>query len=110
MILFQIYFEVADAKRAEFERAYSEVFHPALSRQKGFQNARLLRLYPAAQIEEIKGEPTPYNYQINFVFDAEESRRKWAVSADHDVAWPKISAIAKRATWRGYDLISSDPR
>jgi hypothetical protein len=105
MILFQIYFEVSEERRGDFERAYAEVFQPALSRQKGFQNARLLRLYPKAQIAEIEGEPTEFNYQINFVFDTEQSRRKWAVSADHDMAWPEISATATRAVWRGYDLV-----
>jgi hypothetical protein len=105
MILFQIYFEVPEDRRGDFERAYAEVFQPALSRQKGFQNARLLRLYPQWQIAEIEGEPTDYNYQINFVFDTEQSRRKWAVSKDHDMAWPEISAIAKRAVWRGFDLV-----
>ncbi len=106
MILFQIYFEVADEKRGEFEKAYAEIFEPALRRQQGFQEAKLLRLYPAAQIAEIEGAPSEFNYQFNFVFDTEESRRRWAVCKDHDVAWPKISAIAKKATWRGYDLVS----
>jgi len=105
MILFQLYFDVPDDKRSEFETTYAEVFEPALSRQKGFQSARLLRLFSAARIEEIKAEPTEFNYQINFVFDAEESRRQWAVSADHDVAWPRISGIARKAVWRGYDLV-----
>jgi heme-degrading monooxygenase HmoA len=105
MILFQLYFDVPDDNRSEFEKTYAEVFEPALSRQKGFQSARLLRLFSAARIAEIKAEPTEYTYQINFVFDAEESRRRWAVSADHDVAWPKISGIARKAVWRGYDLV-----
>ena len=45
MILFQLYFEVADDRRAEFEKTYAEVFAPALSRQKGFQNVKFLRFY-----------------------------------------------------------------
>ena len=109
MILFQIYFEVADEKRGEFEKVYAEIFEPALRRQPGFQEAKLLRLYPAARIEEIEGAPTEFNYQFNFVFDTEESRRHWAVSQDHDVAWPKISAIARQAVWRGYDWIRPPP-
>jgi hypothetical protein len=105
MILFQLLFEVSDAKRAEFEEAYATVFLPALSRQQGFQNARFMRLYPPAVVAEIAASPTEYQYQINFVFDSEQSRRKWAASADHDVAWPRISGIATKAVWRGYDLI-----
>jgi hypothetical protein len=106
MILFQIYFEVADDKREAFERAYAEVFAPALGRQAGFGGARLMRVFPASVIAEIEGEPTSYNYQVNFVFASEEARRKWVASVDHDVAWPKISVLAKKATWRGYDLLS----
>jgi hypothetical protein len=110
MILFQIYFEVADDKRGEFETAFAEVFAPALRRQQGLQEVKLLRLYPPAVIAEIEGAPTEYNYQFNFVFDTEESRRRWAVSKDHDVAWPKISALAKKAVWRGYDWVQSSTK
>jgi hypothetical protein len=106
MILFQLYFEVADPKRAEFERAYVEIFEPALRRQKGLQDVKFLRLYGSAQVAEIKAAPTEFNYQVNFVFDSEESRRRWATTPDHDVAWPKFSSLARQAVWRGYDLIS----
>jgi heme-degrading monooxygenase HmoA len=105
MILFQLYFEVAEPKRAEFETAYAQIFEPALRRQKGFQNSKFLRLYPAAQAKEIEAAATEFNYQVNFVFDSEESRRRWSKSADHDVAWPKFSALARKAAWRGYDLL-----
>jgi hypothetical protein len=107
MILFQLFFEVPDARRAEFEETYATVFLPALSRQQGFQNARFLRLYPPAVVAEIEAAPTEYQYQVNFVFDSEQNRRTWAKSADHDVAWPRISSIATKAVWRGYDLIAS---
>jgi heme-degrading monooxygenase HmoA len=109
MILFQLLFEVADDKRAEFEKTYTEVFAPALRRQKGFQNVKLLRLYAPAQQAEIEATPTEINYQINFVFDSEASRRVWSKCADHDVAWPKLSGLTKKAQWRGYDLLSSAP-
>jgi len=107
MILFQLYFEVADQKRAEFERAYVEIFEPALRRQKGFQDVKFLGLYAPAQVAEIGAAPTEFNYQVTFVFDSEESRRRWATSPDHDVAWPKFSSLARQAAWRGYDLISA---
>ena len=106
MIVFQLLFEVADGKRADFEKAYAAVFLPALSRQKGFQSARLLRLYPPATVAEISATPTEYNYQVNFVFESEQARRVWATSKDHDVAWPAFSALATKAAWRGYDLIA----
>jgi len=57
----------------------------------------------------VAHNPTELNYQINFVFDSEANRRLWAKSADHDVAWPKLSGLTKKALWRGYDLLSSAP-
>ncbi|HVX96583.1 MAG TPA: hypothetical protein VHK47_16830 [Polyangia bacterium] len=107
MILFQLHFEVADDKRAEFEKTYKEVFEPALKKQKGFQNVKFIRYYAPAQATEIEASPTEMNYQINFVFDSEASRRVWAKSAEHDVAWPKLSGLTKKAIWRGYDILAS---
>jgi hypothetical protein len=109
MILFQLLFEVADDRSAEFEKTFKEVFAPALSRQKGFQNVKFIRFYSKQQASEIEASPTEYNYQVNFVFDSEASRRVWAKSADHDVAWPKISGLAKSFLWRGYDILASAP-
>ena len=109
MILFQLHFEVADDRAAEFEKTYKEVFEPALRKQKGFQNVRFIRFYSKAQASEIEASPTEHNYQVNFVFDSEQSRRVWAKSPDHDVAWPKLSAIAKSFLWRGYDVLGSAP-
>jgi heme-degrading monooxygenase HmoA len=105
MIVFQLYFEVAEEKRAEFEQAYVRVFEPALRKQAGFQSAKLLRLFAPAEATKIEAAPTEQNYQVNFVFDSEQSRRAWATSPDHDVAWPKFSGLARKASWRGYDIV-----
>jgi hypothetical protein len=107
MILFQLLFEVSDAKRAQFEKTYVEVFEPALRRQAGFRNVRLLRIFSATQVAEIAAAPTEYNYQINFVVESEALRRQWATSPDHDVAWPALSAVADKFLWRGYDIVAS---
>ena len=109
MILFQLLFEVAEDKRAAFETTFAEVFEPALKKQKGFQNVKLIRFYAPAQAAEIEATPTEINYQINFVFDSEANRRVWSKSADHDVAWPELSGLAKKAQWRGYDVIGGTP-
>jgi heme-degrading monooxygenase HmoA len=109
MILFQLLFEVADDKKAEFEKTYTQVFEPALKKQKGFQNVKLIRFYAPAVAAEIEATPTEANYQINFVFDSEANRRVWAKSPDHDVAWPKLSGLTKKAQWRGYDILGGTP-
>jgi heme-degrading monooxygenase HmoA len=107
MILFELHFQVDPARRAEFETTVAEVFLPAISKQKGFQSFKLLRLYAPQVVAEIEASPTEYDYQINFTFESEAARRVWATSADHDVAWPKLSGIATKFLWRGYDLIAS---
>jgi hypothetical protein len=106
MILFQLCFEVAEQRRGEFEQAYTEVFEPALKKQAGFQSSRLLRLYSPIAAAEIAAAATELNYQVNFVFDSEHNRRRWAASAEHDTAWPQFSAIARKALWRGYEIIA----
>jgi heme-degrading monooxygenase HmoA len=107
MILFELHFQVEPQKQAEFERAYAEVFAPAISKQKGFQSLKLLRLYSPAATAEIEASSTEYQYQINFTFESEAARRVWATSADHDVAWPKLSALTTKFFWRGYDLLAA---
>jgi len=106
MILFELHFQVEPQRQAEFEQAYAEIFAPAISKQKGFQSLKLLRLYSPEAIAEIEASTTEYQYQINFTFENEAARRVWAASADHDVAWPKLSVIASKFFWRGYDLLA----
>jgi hypothetical protein len=106
MILFQLSFEVAPERQAEFEKSFANDFLPALRKQNGFVSARFIRLYAASQIAAIEAAPTEFNYQVNFVFQSETLRRAWAASADHDVAWPKFSGIARKAIWRGYDILA----
>jgi heme-degrading monooxygenase HmoA len=107
MILFELHFQVDAQRREEFEKAYAQIFAPAISRQRGFQSLKLLRLYSPAALAEIEASPTEYDYQINFTFESEAARRVWATSADHDGAWPKLSSIAKKFFWRGYDLVAA---
>lgn len=107
MILFELHFQVEPARRAEFEKAVAEVFLPAISKQKGFQSFKLLRQYAPEVVAEIESPTTEYDYQINFTFETEAARRVWATSADHDVAWPKLSSIAQKFFWRGYDLLAA---
>jgi heme-degrading monooxygenase HmoA len=107
MILFELHFQVDAAKREEFERVAADVFIPAISKQKGFQGIKLLRLYAPALTAEIEARSTEYDYQLNFTFESEAARRVWATSPDHDVAWPKLSALTTKFFWRGYDLLAA---
>ncbi|MDF3066653.1 MAG: cupin [Polyangiaceae bacterium] len=106
MILFELHFQVDPSKRAEFEAVYAEVFAVAISKQKGFKTLKLLRVYSPPAVAEIGASVTEYDYQINFTFESEAARRAWATSTEHDVAWPKLSALTHKFFWRGYDLLA----
>jgi heme-degrading monooxygenase HmoA len=107
MILFELHFQVAADKRAEFEQTFARAFAPAISKQRGFQDLKLLRLYSPSASAEIDASPTEYDYQINFTFESEAARRVWAASPDHDVAWPELSALSQKFFWRGYDVLAA---
>lgn len=100
---------VVDKQNGEaFEKMYYSVYVPAMTVQPGYISSKLLRLFPENLSKEIQAEPTTYNYQIQFVFDTEENRRKWVSSSQHQIAWPAASKLAKEFKWRGYDVMGDD--
>lgn len=107
MISFELHFQVEPQQWPEFERAFAEVFAPAISRQQGFGSLKLLRQYRPEMRAEIAANASEYQYQINFTFESEAARRVWATSADHDLAWLKLSALTTKFFWRGYDLLAA---
>ena len=107
-MLLQIYFEVEADKTSEFEQMYQEAYVPAMQERTGYEGSRLLRLFPAPVTAEIKAEETPFNYQMELVFDTEENRREWAASDDHQKVWPMAQDLARRVAWRGYDVAGRD--
>jgi antibiotic biosynthesis monooxygenase (ABM) superfamily enzyme len=107
-MLLQIYFEVEADRTSEFEQMYQADYLPAMQKQAGYEGSRLLRLFPPAVVTEMKAQETPFNYQMELVFDTEENRRKWAASDDHQEVWPIAQGLAKRVAWRGYDVAGRD--
>lgn len=107
-IVLQMDFIVAKENAEAFEKMFSSVYVPAMTVQKGYIESKLLRLYPDNIEKEIEGEQTAYNYQIQISFDTEENRRKWVASAQHQVAWPAASGLAKSFKWRGYEVMGDD--
>jgi antibiotic biosynthesis monooxygenase (ABM) superfamily enzyme len=107
-MLLQIYFAVEADKSAAFEQMYRDAYVPAMQKQAGYEGSRLLRLFPPHLVEEIQAEETPFNYQMELIFDTEENRRKWAASDDHQEVWPRAQELASRVAWRGYDVAGED--
>lgn len=79
-------------QEAEFEQTFAGVFYPALSSQKGFLGAALLR------------KPGTSDYVIRLAFATEELRTAWVHSDAHETAWPKLAVYAGEPVWEGLSL------
>ena len=107
-MVLQMDFVVAKENAEAFEKMYASIYVPAMTVQPGYLESKLLRLYPDSLVKQIQAEPTTYNYQIQISFTTEEARRKWVASAQHQIAWPAATALAKEYKWRGYDVMGDD--
>ena len=108
MIVLQIYFSVEAQIAENFERMYATSYRPALRKQVGYQESRLLRIFDSTTSAEISASPTSFNYQMELKFSSEDARRAWVKSPEHDEAWSLATALSTAAEWRGYDLVESD--
>jgi len=77
---------VAAAKEKEMLRNFETVFKPAVMKQEGFIDIKMLKLRTA-----VAGKaPTGVNYRFNLTFKSEELRQKWVKSDIHQKVWPTI--------------------
>ncbi|HSB16737.1 MAG TPA: antibiotic biosynthesis monooxygenase [Bryobacteraceae bacterium] len=76
--------DVDSAKEKKLVENFRNVFRPAISRQPGFVDVKLLRLRKA-----LSG-PTPLPYRLLISFQTEEQRQAWVATTDHQRAWPAI--------------------
>ncbi|MEZ5041236.1 MAG: cupin domain-containing protein [Saprospiraceae bacterium] len=107
-MVLQMDFVVDKANAQAFEKMYYAIYVPAMTVQKGYLSSKLLRLFPENVAKEIEAEPTTYNYQIQISFATEQDRRNWVASAQHQIAWPAATALAKEYKWRGYEVMGDD--
>ncbi len=107
-MVLQMDFIVPKENMDAFEKMYYSIYVPAMTVQQGYLGSKLLRLFPENVAKEIQAESTEYNYQIQISFDTEENRRKWVKSAQHDIAWPAASGLAKAFKWKGYEVMGDD--
>lgn len=76
--------DVDPAKERKLVENFRNVFRPAISRQPGFVDVKLLKLRKA-----LAG-PTPLPYRLLISFQTEEQRQTWVATNDHQRAWPAI--------------------
>ena len=88
-----IYLTAKPGQEKELERVYKQVFYPAVSRQEGFLSSQLMR------------KPNTPEYTVRLAFKAEELRMKWVASADHQKAWPALSALSAKTSWAGFGVV-----
>jgi mannose-6-phosphate isomerase-like protein (cupin superfamily)/heme-degrading monooxygenase HmoA len=104
-MVLQMDFVVTKENSEAFEKMYHSIYVPAMTVQQGYLESKLLRFYPENLAKETQSEPTTFNYQIQISFDTEANRRKWVASAQHQIAWPAATSLAKEYKWRGYDVM-----
>lgn len=90
-----IYIETKTGMGKKLEKLYRDAYVPAIKVQKGFLSTRLLRHYESLT-----------HYEIDISFETEAQRATWAVSKEHQDAWPKIEAIGAKITWQGFDVLA----
>jgi heme-degrading monooxygenase HmoA len=90
----QIYLRCMEGKEAELETRFRDTFHPAISLQKGFLGAQLIRAVD-----------DPLRYHIEFTFESEELRQGWVASDDHQHAVPVLKALCSDWSFARFDVV-----
>ena len=77
---------VDPAKEMDLVKNYTATFQPAIKKQPGFLEVKLMKL---RSVPKGAG-PGAWNYRLVISFQNEEQRLKWVASDDHQKAWPSI--------------------
>jgi heme-degrading monooxygenase HmoA len=81
MFVLHIEMKLKPGSRESLERAYIEIFRPAISRQAGFGGVSLLR--PV----DDEGD-----YRLSIAFNTQTSQQEWLATDLHEKAWRQIEA------------------
>ncbi len=76
------------------KKTYTEVFRPAISRQKGFHAVECMRS------NKDSGE-----YSLRIAFDEHALQKEWAASDLHQEVWPQMEAHFAELSVRDYTAI-----
>src|SRR5262245_59845765 len=83
--------DVRPGKEKTMEDNYEKVFRPAISKQPGFVEVKLLKFQAAKAGEGPKNS----SYRLIISFQTEEDRVKWVATAIHQKVWPTIEGQLK---------------
>ena len=95
--------EVDPAREKEMVESFEKTFRPAIRKQPGFVDVRLLRLRSA-----LAGKaPAGATYRLLISFASEEQRKAWVATDTHQQVWPTIENTLKGAKYSAllYDVL-----
>ncbi len=80
--------DVEPTKQKDLMRVYKEVFRPAISKQPGFVEVKLMKL------RQVMAGPAPANasFRLLISFQTEEQRKAWVATDVHKKVWPQMEA------------------
>jgi antibiotic biosynthesis monooxygenase (ABM) superfamily enzyme len=95
--------DVDPAHEKEMLANYRKQFQPAIRKQPGFVEVKLLKLRSAM------AGPAPANasYRLIISFQTEEQRKAWVATAEHQRIWPAIEKALKGSKYGAvlYDVV-----
>ena len=95
MTVLQIYMTANSGQEGELEARARDTFFPAISKQKGFLGAQLIRSVDDAR-----------RLNIEFTFESEELRQDWVASDDHQHAVPILKALCSDWDFARFDVVT----
>lgn len=95
MFVLHIELEVKPGLHQALEKTYLEIFQPAVSKQKGFHAASLLR-----PTEDAAG-----GYRLSLAFDRQTSQQEWVATDIHQQVWPQIASQCAEFSVKFYNTV-----
>jgi heme-degrading monooxygenase HmoA len=95
--------DVPPANEKELVTNFRNVFRPAIRRQPGFVEVKLLKLRSAV----VGPAPAHASYRLVIGFASEEQRQAWVKTDEHQRVWPAIEKNLQRENLRAilYDEV-----
>ena len=102
-IQLQLDLEVDPAKEKEMLTNYKNTFRPAISKQPGFVDVKLMKL----RTEMAGKAPANCTYRLLLSFQTEEQRKAWVATPLHQKVWPTIENTLKGTKYIAllYDVV-----
>ena len=95
--------EVDPAKEKEMLTNFQNTFRPAIRKQPGFVDVKLMKL----RAEMAGKAPANCTYRLLISFQTEEHRKAWVATPLHQKVWPTIENTLKGAKYIAllYDVV-----